>query len=143
MNSIPIPPPSLPSPMETLIDHYSDGESILRSSIDYVAKTVLMAFETHETPSFILPRQALSFNSLAAPVEENELEADFPSLSYNSILFYLMTAWQECKNARYVAAYPIMDPKVYPETPYFIAELGYDTLGNFQQELETRAARTP
>ena len=137
MNSIPIPPPSLPSPMETLIDHYSNGEAILKSSIDYVAKTVLMAFETHETPSFILPRQELSFNSLAATVEENEVEADFPSSSYNSILFYLMTAWQECKNAGYVAEYPIMDSTNYKETPYFITDLGYDTLGNFHQERDT------
>ena len=127
-----------------VFDHYVDTDALLATRIDYVAKHLLMAFETHERPSLILPRQALSFNSLEAVVkEDDDHDADFRPCLYNSILFHLMTAWQECKNARYVAEYPIMDPEVYPEIPYFITELGYDTLDNFQQELKTRADRTP
>ena len=84
-----------------LLDHYENTDALLGTEIDYAAKTLLMAFETHETLSLILPRDALSLNSLEAVVQEDDdLDADFRPISYNSILFYLMTSWQECSLCR-------------------------------------------
>lgn len=130
---------------QTLFDHYYEARALLDSSPDYVAKTLLVAFDAKSEESFlILPRQALSLESLNAAREENDDLDVFLATPYDKpILLHLMTAWQECKNAGYVAEYPNMDKTRYTEIPYFITDLGKDKLDEFCKALSKRAAMTP